>query len=119
MIHIVVGNRYKVQRKKYSKAAQQYLDAKGVPGDAQVNIIFVGKRKMTEIATKYKNERVALPVLSFSYASEESPEDEKLLGEIYICYPQVVLLAAEKDRSVERMMIDMIEHGINNLLSEN
>lgn len=116
MIHIVVGNRYKVQRKKYTTAAQSYLDLKGVPADAQVNIIFVGKRKMTEIATKYKNERVALPVLTFSYATEENPENEKLLGEIYICHPQVVLLAAEKDKSVDTMMIDMIEHGINNLL---
>lgn len=116
MIHIVVGNRYKVQRKKYSTAAQNYLDSRGVNSDVQVNIIFVGKRKMLEIATKYKNERVALPVLTFTYNAEDQSDNEKLLGEIYICYPQVVLLAAEKDKSVDTMMVDMIEHGINNLL---
>ncbi|MBP9815900.1 rRNA maturation RNAse YbeY [Candidatus Woesebacteria bacterium] len=117
MIHIVVGNRYKVERKMYASAAQNYLDQKGIEQDAQVNIIFVGKRKMTEIAAKYKNERVALPVLSFSYMSDPEYEKEKLIGEVYLCYPQVVLLAAEKDKSVDTMMIEMIEHGINNLLS--
>jgi rRNA maturation RNase YbeY len=117
MIHIVVGNRYKVERTKYATAAQNYLDQKGVPLDAQVNIIFVGKRKMIEIATKYKNEKVALPVLSFAYGNEQDFTEEHLIGEVYICYPQVVLLAAEKDKSVDTMMVDMIEHGIHNLLS--
>lgn len=116
MVHIIVGNRYKVQRKHYIAVTQDYLEQRGIPSDAEVNIIFVGKRKMKSIASQYKNEHIALPVLTFSYKDDEELSNERLLGEIYICYPQVVLLAAEKDKSVDVMMGNIIRHGINNLL---
>ena len=118
MIHLVVGNRYKIQRKYCISHAQDYLQRRGIDFDTLVNIIFVGKRKIKSIAMKYKNENEALPVLTFSYRKEPEFANERLLGEIYICYPQVVLLAAEKDKSVNAMMEDIIYHGIDNLLDQ-
>lgn len=70
---------------------------------------------MKQIASKYKKEKVALPVLSFSYKNSE-PTTENLLGEVFLCYPQVVLLAAERNKKVEDMIDAMIRHGIENLL---
>jgi ssRNA-specific RNase YbeY (16S rRNA maturation enzyme) len=39
-----------------------------------------------------------------------------LLGEIFICHPQAVLLAAEKNKRVDDMMTFLLHHAIDNLL---
>lgn len=117
MITIVVGNRYRVDVRACRKVAQDYLSRNGVSKDINLNIVFVGRRKMKSIASTYKNENVALPVLSFPYSKDDDLIDEKLLGEIYICYPQIVLLAAEKDRSVGYVLEEILYHGIDNLIS--
>jgi len=41
-----------------------------------------------------------------------------VIGEVVICYPQAVLLAAERDKKVEVMMKQLIEHGIKNIFSK-
>lgn len=116
MIHIHTTSRYTVSKKLHSSQSQAYLEKQGV-GDFLVNIIFVGKRKMTDIAKTYKHEDVALPVLAFPFKETTSEgNDRPLLGEIFLCYPQVVLLAAEKEKSVDVMVQQLIEHGIRNLL---
>ncbi len=69
---------------------------------------------MKEISSSYKNEDVALPVLAFPY--KEQVEGERLLGEIFICYPQAILLAAQKNKKVDVTILQLIEHGISNLM---
>ncbi|MBP6994389.1 rRNA maturation RNAse YbeY [Candidatus Woesebacteria bacterium] len=144
MIHIVDSARFRVDRIFVKQTAQAYLEKVGVPKDADLNIIFVGKRKMLYIATVYKREPEALPVLSFSYVTPKKmikqqiaidgdalqladaplastgilAPDDNLLGEIFICYPQAVLLAAERNKKVDDTLKSLIEHGINNLVSE-
>lgn len=115
MIHIVSASRYKLDKKYLTKTSEQYLTKRGISPDLLLSLIFVGKRKMTEIASTYKHEDVALPVLSFSYKNEKENPD-KLLGEVFLCYPQIVLLAAERNKTVDAMIEAMIEHGIENLL---
>ena len=88
-----------------------------LPDSIIVNVIFVGRRKMRETARAYKNEDIALPVLSFRY-NETSPEKEPLLGEIVLCYPQVILLAAERNRKVNDTVASLLEHGLQNLFKE-
>ena len=69
---------------------------------------------MKEISSSYKNEDVALPVLAFPYKEEKG--EDKLLGEIFICYPQAVLLAAQKNKKVDVTILQLIEHGVTNLI---
>lgn len=72
---------------------------------------------MRAIAREYKHENVALPVLAFPYKDKTAHDTEQpLLGEIFICYPQAVLLAAEKDKTVQSMIESLTDHGIQNLL---
>lgn len=116
MIHIHTTSRYTVSKKLHTAQSQSYLEKQGV-GDFLVNIVFVGKRKMLDIANTYKHENVALPVLAFPFKDVPSEgSDSPLLGEVFLCYPQVVLLAAEKEKSVDAMVQQLIEHGIRNLL---
>jgi ssRNA-specific RNase YbeY (16S rRNA maturation enzyme) len=143
MIHIVDSARFRIDRIFVKQTAQAYLEKIGVDKKADLNIIFVGKRKMLYIATVYKREPEALPVLSFSYITTKKimkqaieidgdtiqhteltatlptiVHDDNLLGEIFICYPQAVLLAAERNKKVDDTLKSLIEHGINNLVSE-
>lgn len=80
-----------------------------------INVVFVGKTKMRSIASAYKNEDVALPVLAFPYRADSST-GEPLLGEIFLCYPQIILLAAERNKRLDPMIDELLIHGIKNLL---
>lgn len=84
------------------------MSASGIDSSLTINLVFVGKNKMRKIAAKYKKENVALPVLSFDYGEK--------IGEVFICYPQAVLLAAQRNKKVEEILIYLIKHGIENIL---
>jgi rRNA maturation RNase YbeY len=115
MIHIVTSSRYKINKPRIKKVVGSLLADNGMGENVNVNCIFIGKTKMREIASKYKKEDVALPVLSFSYL-DENMHDTPLLGEVFLCYPQIILLAAERNKRVEDMIDAMIIHGVSNLL---
>ena len=152
MLTLIGSSRYKVKKRWVTKTVNDYLAQRQVSPDLQINLVFVGRRKMLHIATTYKHEPEALPVLCFPYITDkrmifkdeiptESPTDseqdehtnvpdekneshiqepqvagENLLGEIFICYPQAILLAAEKNKRVDDMMRFLLHHAIDNLL---
>jgi len=113
MINVISSSRYKINRRIIKHEAGIYLGKKGRSLTGVVNIVFVGKNKMKTVATTYKNESVALPVLSFKYDDVSSPSG--LLAEIIICYPQAVLLAAERGKRVDDMINNLIKHAVNTL----
>jgi rRNA maturation RNase YbeY len=119
MIQLFTNSRYKINKKFILSELSKQTSLMAMIGDENINIIFIGKRKMLEIANKYKSENEALPVLTFPYLKnsddlKDVPE-EKVIGEIFICYPQAVLLAAERNKVVDKMMLELIVHGINNI----
>jgi len=116
MITIHSSSRYKVNKKSLSHFAQGILNAYQPGPLAVLTLVFIGTRKMRAIANEYKKEDVALPVLSFSYLSDRTSTDN-VIGEVVICYPQAVLLAAERNKKVEDMLHQLIEHGIQNIFS--
>lgn len=69
---------------------------------------------MKSISSTYKHEDVALPVLSFPIRDNSNPEKE-FIGEVFICYPQAILLAAERNKRVDDLMTELVEHGVRNL----
>lgn len=115
MINVITSSRYTTDRKKIRLLVREYLNQKGIGDEYVLNVVFVGKNKMKTITAKYKHEDQALPVLSFPYKGEKS-EDGKLIGEVIVCYPLTILLAAERSKKVDDMMVFLIKHGIDNLL---
>lgn len=115
MINFVSSSRYKINKKSLKLSTDKIINDLGVSSNLTINIVFIGKNKMKELALSFKKEDVALPVLSFPY-KEEVLEGEPVLGEIFICYPQAILLAAERNRKVEETILGLIKHGIENLL---
>lgn len=116
MINLISSSRYKLDRKKLRKIVTDFLLEKGYPKETNINIVMVGKNKMRSISSKYKQENVALPVLSFSYEDQKNPAKENTLGEVLICYPQAVLLAAERSKKVEETLVKLIKHGVENII---
>lgn len=117
MINIYGSSRYKINKKALKNFAQSLLEGYQIGKIAVVNIVLVGKRKMTQIASTYKGERVALPVLSFSYYRDKKIADN-IVGEVVICYPQAVLLAAQREKKVDEIFKHLVEHGIQNLFTK-
>ncbi|MBI5127096.1 rRNA maturation RNAse YbeY [Candidatus Roizmanbacteria bacterium] len=115
MVNITSSSRYKMDRSRLKRLTEEILLSKEVPSTMTVNLIFVGRNKMKKLALTYKKENEALPVLAFPY-NEKNQDNEVLLGEIIICYPQSVLLAAERNRKVEETILTLIKHGVENLL---
>ena len=115
MVNLISSSRYRLDRSRLRKLVSEILTEKGLPDSLLVNLVFVGRNKMKKLSETYKKENEALPVLSFTY-DEKNKDGEVLLGEIVVCYPQAVLLAAERNRKVEETIMTLVKHGIENLL---
>lgn len=113
MINVVSSSRYKIGKKKLKESVLKLLLQHGLSDNYTINLAFVGKNKMRAVSNKYKQENVALPVLTFSYDDHES--EGRFLGEILICYPQAVLMAAERSKRVDDVILNLVDHGIKNL----
>jgi len=94
---------------------QEVFEKEQIDQNYSLNVVFVGKNKMKVFTEKYKNEKETLPVLSFKY-DEDIGEKEVLLGEVIICFPLVILLAAERNKRVDEMINELVKHGIKNLI---
>jgi len=110
VINIISSSRYKIEKKGIrdfisKKIKDNFLEF------SCLNIIFVGKRKIKSIAEKYKNEKVALPILTFYY-------EEQKIGEIFICYPQMILLAAERNKTLSYTIQFLLNHALENLIKQ-
>ncbi|VVA43688.1 conserved hypothetical protein [Candidatus Roizmanbacteria bacterium] len=115
MINIISSSRYKINRQKIKIFVQEVFEKEQINLSYSLNVVFVGKNKMKVFTEKYKNEKETLPILSFKY-NEDIGEKEILLGEVVICFPLVILLAAERNKRVDEMINELVKHGIKNLL---
>lgn len=115
MLQIITSSRYLVNRSRIRSCVEKTFSDLQIDKSFLVNIVFVGKNKMRSIASTYKHEDIALPVLAFPYRND-TDMGEPLLGEIFLCYPQVVLLAAERNKRLDALIDELIIHGMKNLL---
>ena len=120
MITIIAPSRYKIHKKKLVSLIVPEITGKLPYEGAVLNVVFIGTRKMKTLSNTYKKENVALPVLSFPYFPQHDEmryREPQVIGEVIICFPQAVLLAAEKDKHLDSMLSDLILHGIQNILN--
>ncbi len=119
MIRIISPSRYIVDKQSLKSEVTGHLTKKMIQDRPNINIIFVGMRAMKTISKDFAKSDVVHPVLSFDYSKDRigpSGEEESLLGEVVICYPQAILLATERDRSVNSTISELVIHGVDNLL---
>ena len=111
--------RYPVNRKQIRQKVKKILRNKGISSDTQVDIMFVGDRKMKQLNTHYRRKRETTDVLSFSFTEGKAAfpaEDILHLGEIIISYPQARKQAGQYNMLVDDEIDKLVEHGLMHLL---
>lgn len=86
---------------------------KKVSGIVEINII--GDKEMTELNFEYRGKKYPTDVLSFAW-TEDKKIKSKLLGQIYICLPQIKRQAKEYKIKEYEELARMLIHGLLHLV---
>lgn len=119
-------SRYRVNRKVIRRAIVDTLTRYKVTNlSTEVSVLIVGGRKMAEISKKYLGDDSLHDVLSFPLEDSEqragfiNPPDEVLrLGDIVLCWPEVVSDAGRDNVMVDEEIYRLVAHGLEHLLGK-
>ena len=126
-VEIFADSRYPINRKQVRKAVLDTLfKNKVTSGDIEVSVVVVGKRKMRELSKKYLGDEQDHEVLSFGYEDLgqmakvfiNPPDGYLRLGDIVLCWPELVILAAKDDVMVEDEVYMLTAHATEHLLGK-
>lgn len=125
---IFSDTRYPVNRKIVRKAVSDtFSKYKMETTTAEVSVAVVGKRKMKDLTDKFMKDGREHEVLSFpleeltsdSAGGFVSPPDEILrLGDVVLCWPQVLEAASRDDIMVDEEVYKLTCHGIEHLFGQ-
>lgn len=139
-ILLTVGSRYPVNRKKIRAFVKDYLTKRQV-FDALVSISIVGDRKIKDLNEKLLGHEGVTDVLSFPQYDKGSaidfestldpkpqmneagafvlpPIPTKNLGDIVICFPEIVRQAMKRGKMVDDHICFYIEHSLDHLMGK-
>ena len=115
-IYYTADSRYKVDRRFVLSYIQKSWLEREMPSGV-LSVAFVGSRKGRQLAKEYLKDDIEHPVITFPLVTREGhfevQNDETLLGEIVICYPQVALYAADKNREINKIIEQFLDHAIS------
>lgn len=127
-VQIRGDSRYPANRQVIKRAVFDTLSKNKIEtGDVEVSVFIVGRRKMNDISGKYLNDGLVHEVLSFPLEeiSQETgvgfvnPPDSVLrLGDIILCWPEVLLLASREDAMVDDEVYKLTAHSVEHLLGK-
>jgi len=125
-IMISTDTRYPVNRRKIRSAIEDTLAKRKVMGEqVEVSVSVVGSRKMTKLTNKFLEDNKKHSVLAFALedvAESKSsgfvnpPNANLILGDIVLCWPQVLLDAARDDIMVDEEVYNLCSHATDHLL---
>ncbi|MBI2326990.1 rRNA maturation RNAse YbeY, partial [Candidatus Curtissbacteria bacterium] len=112
MVKVLIhtDTRYPVNRKIIRRAVGDvFAKHKIVQTDAEVSVAVVGERKMKDLSGKYLTDGKKHEILTFALEDASdvrggfvNPPDEVLrLGDVVLCWPEVLQLAAKEDVLVD------------------
>ncbi|MEP7166621.1 MAG: rRNA maturation RNase YbeY [Candidatus Woesebacteria bacterium] len=135
---LTVGSRYPVNRKKIRKFVEDFLHSQKV-FHAVISISIVGDRKMKALnekmlghdgvtdvlsfpqydkgaATDYESTLEPVPQMNEHGAFVLPPIETINLGDIVICFPEIVRQSMKRGKMVDDHICYYIEHSLNHLL---
>jgi len=110
--------RYPLDLKKIRQKAKEILASFGLSDKVELSLYFIGTRKAKELNQTYRKMDYIPEVLSFSM-NEKGPDGVLRLGDLVICFPKARDLAMKRNRMVEEIIAELLEHGIKNLVAVN
>jgi len=109
-----------VGRRSLTALARRVLAAEGVPGPAELSLVFADDETVRDLNRRYRGVDAPTDVLSFDLASEADfvtpPGVARQLGEIVVSYPTAGRQASEAGRAVDEELAHLVAHGILHLL---
>lgn len=125
-VDIKADSKFPVDRKAIRQRISEVLLSKGVDQDVYVSVSVVGDRKMKWINNHFRKKPSTTDVLSFPTEDPTQPIDTHgffhpddaglVLGDIVVSYPQAVIHASEKNKLLDEVVCDLVEHGMLHLL---
>ena len=127
-VRIHTDTRYPVNRRVIRKAVlDTFSEFKIESGDLEVSVAVVGSRKMKDLSLKFLKDSQVHEVLAF--AQEEiseangrgfvNPPDNILrLGDIVLCWPEVLESASRQDSMVDDQLYFLSRHATEHLLGK-
>lgn len=108
------------------KAVVDALTKNKVQSDSEVSVNVVGESKMLELSRKYLNDDSLHEVFAFGQEEIEAtgvgfvkvPDDVLRLGDIVLCWSEVLKCAARDNVLVDREVYILTEHAVEHLLGK-
>ena len=130
MTRVVIwaDSRYPVNRKIIRKAVLDSFSKNKISQiDCEVSVAVVGKRKMKALCRKYLGDLALHEILTFPLEDVgkaglsgfiSAPDGILRLGDIVLCWPQVLEEASYQDVMVDEQVYFLICHGVDHLLGK-
>lgn len=120
-VNVVKQANYPVSVKKIRESLKDYFGKSGIISASEVTVAIVGETKMLEMSRKYMKDGKIHNVLSFTPDEVKSqfvypPDGIIHLGEIIICYPEVVKESKKEGKLIEAKLMELALHGAAHLL---
>ncbi len=130
MVKVLIhtDTRYPVNRKIIRKAILDTFSKQQIGRlDTEISVAVVGKRKMDDLSKKFLDDENEHEVLAF--ALEEVTQKNKRgfvslpdgilrLGDVVLCWPYVVDLAAKDNIMVDEELAYLVGHGAEHLIGK-
>ncbi|MDP2632948.1 MAG: rRNA maturation RNase YbeY [Candidatus Curtissbacteria bacterium] len=117
-VFIQSTNKYPKDQKTIKKSITETLIKNRVGGNIEISVAIVGEVQMDLLSKKYLKDDLAHEVLSFPLEESESPDGVLRLGDIILCWPQVVLAAKRDGVKVEDEVYKLTAHSMEHLLGK-
>jgi len=127
-VEIVSDTRYRLRRSVIRRAVIDCLVRNKVGnGDVEVSVAVVGRRKMKAIGERFMKDGKIHEILSFPYEDINNlhsegfinpPDNILRLGDIVLCWPEVVIRASADDVMVDEELYALVAHGVEHLLGK-
>lgn len=125
-VDIKSDSRYSVKRATIRERVVHVLSRHHIHQPVYVSVSIVGDRKMKALNKQYRNKDYSTDVLSFPTQDPSQQIDDQgfaharelelVLGDIVIAYPQAVKIASQKNRYLDEIINDLVEHGLLHLM---
>ncbi len=122
---ISTDSRYPVNRNVIRRAIADVLTTNKIITPVEVSVSVVGGRKMRELSEKYLGDKEMHEVLSFPLEDVATrggfvnlPDDVLRLGDIVLCWPQILELASQEDKLVDDEVYFLTNHATLHLLGK-
>ena len=130
MVKVLIfsDSRYPVNRKVIRKAVlETFIKHKIEAISAEVSVAIVGSRKMNDLTEKFmkdgkKHEVLSFPLEEVTFDSQAGfvspPESVLRLGDVVLCWPEVLDAASQDDIMVDEEVYKLTCHGVEHLLGK-